>query len=103
MFDINPRACMQTPRIADFAEFSFHARNFGEGVPGIRQAKVTKQAVKDAPERVCIHALVSDGGESVGQHAIKRKSRLIYGERDILREIERFLRLKFEKSGFIEI
>jgi len=80
MFDINPRACMQTPRIADFAEFSFHARNFCEGVPGIRQAKVTKQAVKDAPERVCIHALVSDGGESVGQHAIKRKSRLIYGK-----------------------
>jgi len=25
--------------------------------PGIRQAKVTQQGVKDASERVCIHAL----------------------------------------------
>ncbi len=45
------------------AEFSFHARSFCEGVPGVRQAKVTKQggekAMIDAPERVCIHALAS--------------------------------------------
>jgi len=34
---------MHTPKIADLAEFSFHARNFCEGVPGVRQAKVTQQ------------------------------------------------------------
>ena len=39
------------------AEFSFHARNFCKGVPGVRQAKVTMQGKKDAPERVCMHAL----------------------------------------------
>ncbi len=54
-----PRACLPTPRAADFAEFSSHARNFCEGLPGVRQAKVTKQAVKDAPERVCRHALAA--------------------------------------------
>ncbi|PRX63910.1 hypothetical protein B0G52_1205 [Cohnella sp. SGD-V74] len=49
---------MQPPRKADVAEFSFHARNFCEGVPGVRQAKVTQQGMIDASERVCIHALV---------------------------------------------
>jgi hypothetical protein len=49
---------MHTPRIADVAEFSFHARNFCEGVPEVRQAKVTQQGMIDASERVCIHALV---------------------------------------------
>jgi hypothetical protein len=37
---------MHTPKIADVAEFSFHARNFCEGVPEVRQAKVTKQGAK---------------------------------------------------------
>ncbi len=37
------RACLDTPRAANFAEFSFHARNFCEGVPEVRQAKVTQQ------------------------------------------------------------
>ncbi len=48
---------MHTPRIVDFAEFSFHARNFCEGVPGVRQAKVTQLGMKDTSERVCIHTL----------------------------------------------
>ncbi len=38
--------CLNTPRAANFAEFSFHARNFCEGVPEVRQAKVTKQGAK---------------------------------------------------------
>jgi hypothetical protein len=41
-----------TPSGADLAEFSFMARNFREGVPGVRQAEVTivrgGKAVKDA-------------------------------------------------------
>ena len=52
---------MHTPRIADYAEFSFHARNFCEGVPGGTSSKNDEaggeKAVKDAPERVCLHAL----------------------------------------------
>ncbi len=39
-------SCLNTPRAANFAEFSFHARNFCEGVPEVRQAKVTKQGAK---------------------------------------------------------
>ena len=56
---------MQPPRKADIAEFSFHARSFCEGVPEVRQAKVTKQGVKagiDAAEPVCIHALEKKQG-----------------------------------------
>ncbi|MOA52148.1 hypothetical protein D3C78_1753930 [compost metagenome] len=42
----NTRACLITPRGADFIEFSFMARNFREGVPGVRQAEVTKPGAK---------------------------------------------------------
>ncbi|WP_147310202.1 hypothetical protein [Cohnella phaseoli] len=45
-------ACLNTPRAANFAEFSFHARKFCEGV-------LEEKAVKDAPERVFKHALAS--------------------------------------------
>ncbi|RAU93289.1 hypothetical protein DQG13_25830 [Paenibacillus sp. YN15] len=41
-YKIGLRACLQTPSGADLAEFSFMARNFREGVPGVRQAEVTK-------------------------------------------------------------
>jgi len=36
------RGCLKTPKGADFAEFSFHARHFLEGVPVVRQEKVTQ-------------------------------------------------------------
>ena len=40
------RVCMQTPQGADIAEFSFHARRFFAGVPGVRQGKATQQGAK---------------------------------------------------------
>ncbi|GIP18491.1 hypothetical protein J40TS1_41330 [Paenibacillus montaniterrae] len=40
------RACLRTPKTANFAEFSFHARRVWEGVPGVRQANGTKQGAK---------------------------------------------------------
>jgi hypothetical protein len=37
---------LKNPKGADFAEFSLQARHFYEGVPGVRQGKVTMQGAK---------------------------------------------------------